>query len=151
MKVKNKNKNKKFSIVFKNTLLCLFENNFTPFPIILPINHLSPQLQKKMEESEADIAKSLPGKLGSFTVTEISKAWEREADHARLEENFLATNAVLMDAERQQSQNEKIGFWLQKLREFMYDAEDALDEFEKASGEKYREHWQKDTPLLFKF
>ncbi|KAJ6368007.1 hypothetical protein OIU78_000559 [Salix suchowensis] len=69
-----------------------------------------------------------------------------------LKENFLATNAVLMDAERQQSQNEKIGFWLQKLREFMYDAEDdALDEFDKASGEKYREHWQKATPLLFKF
>ncbi|KAJ6396578.1 hypothetical protein OIU77_021582 [Salix suchowensis] len=57
-----------------------------------------------------------------------------------------------MDAERHQSQNEKIGFWLQKLREFRYDAEDdALDEFDKASGEKYREHWQKATPLLFKF
>jgi SpoVK/Ycf46/Vps4 family AAA+-type ATPase len=75
-------------------------------------------------------AKSLLGKLGSSAIKELYLAWGLKAELASLEEKLLAINAVLMDAEKKQSQNEKIRFWLQMLREFMYDAEDALDGFE---------------------
>ncbi|XP_052308237.1 putative disease resistance protein RGA3 [Populus trichocarpa] len=75
-------------------------------------------------------AKSLLGKLGSSAIKELYLAWGLKAELASLEEKLLAINAVLMDAEKKQSRNEKIRFWLQMLREFMYDAEDALDGFE---------------------
>jgi len=75
-------------------------------------------------------AKSLLGKLGSSAIKELYLAWGLKAELASLEEKLLAINAVLMDAGKKQSQNEKIRFWLQMLREFMYDAEDALDGFE---------------------
>ncbi|KAI5591239.1 hypothetical protein BDE02_04G065400 [Populus trichocarpa] len=75
-------------------------------------------------------AKSLLGKLGSSAIKELYLAWGLKAELASLEEKLLAINAVLMDAEKKQSQNEKIRFWHQMLREFMYDEEDALDGFE---------------------
>ncbi|CAK7338811.1 unnamed protein product [Dovyalis caffra] len=69
------------------------------------------------EDFAADIAKSLLGKLGSFAVQEFCLAWGLEGDLARLEERLSAINAVLSDAERQQSQNDRIRLWLQKLKE----------------------------------
>ncbi|KAG6742181.1 hypothetical protein POTOM_055471 [Populus tomentosa] len=93
-------------------------------------NQFSP-LKKKMAESfAAEIAKSLLGKLGSLAVQEFRLAWGLEADLARLEERLSAINAVLSDAEKQQSRNDKVRLWLQTLREVLYDAEDVLDEFE---------------------
>ena len=82
------------------------------------------------ESFAAEIAKSLLGKLGSLAVQEFCLAWGLEADLARLEERLSAINAVLSDAEKQQSRNDKIRLWLQTLREVLYDAEDVLDEFE---------------------
>ena len=116
-----------------------------------------------MEEFATDIAKSLLGKLGSSAIKELCLAWGLEAELARLEEKLLAINAVLMDAEKKQSQNEKIRFWLQKLREFIYDAEDALDGFEcedlrrqvvKTTGScsrKLRRFFSSSNKLAFRF
>uniref|UniRef100_A0A3N7F9V0 Uncharacterized protein n=1 Tax=Populus trichocarpa TaxID=3694 RepID=A0A3N7F9V0_POPTR len=78
----------------------------------------------------AEIAKSLLGKLGSFSVQEFCLAWGLEADVARLEKRLSAITAVLSDAEQKQSKNDKIRFWLNDLREVLYDAEDVLDEIE---------------------
>ncbi|XP_061947782.1 disease resistance protein RGA2-like isoform X2 [Populus nigra] len=100
------------------------------------LNHFSyqtlpPSLNKKMAEAfAAEIAKSLLGKLGSFAVQEFRLAWGFQDDLARLEERLKAINAVLSDAEKQQSKNERIRLWLQMLREVLYDAEDVLDEIE---------------------
>ncbi|CAK7338813.1 unnamed protein product [Dovyalis caffra] len=69
------------------------------------------------EAFATDIAKSLLRKLVSFAVQEFCLAWGLEGDLARLEERLSAINAVLSDAERQQSQNDRIRLWLQKLKE----------------------------------
>ncbi|XP_034899021.1 putative disease resistance protein RGA3 [Populus alba] len=82
------------------------------------------------EAFAAEIAKSLLGKLGSFAVQEFRLAWGLEYDLARLEERLKAINAVLSDAEKQQSKNDRIRLWLHMLREVLYDAEDVLDEIE---------------------
>nr|TKS15534.1 hypothetical protein D5086_0000032290 [Populus alba] len=82
------------------------------------------------EAFAAEIAKSLLGKLGSFAVQEFRLAWGLEDDLARLEERLKAINAVLSDAEKQQSKKERIRLWLHMLREVLYDAEDVLDEIE---------------------
>nr|TKS15579.1 hypothetical protein D5086_0000032740 [Populus alba] len=82
------------------------------------------------EAFAAEIAKSLLGKLGSFAVQEFRLAWGLEDDLARLEERLKAINAVLSDAEKQQSKNDRIRLWLHMLREVLYDAEDVLDEIE---------------------
>uniref|UniRef100_A0A6M2F5R5 Disease resistance N-terminal domain-containing protein n=1 Tax=Populus davidiana TaxID=266767 RepID=A0A6M2F5R5_9ROSI len=82
------------------------------------------------EAFASEIAKSLLGKLGSFAVQEFRLAWGLEDDLARLEERLKAINAVLSDAEKQQSKNGRIRFWLNELREVLYDAEDVLDEIE---------------------
>nr|XP_034902814.1 putative disease resistance protein RGA3 [Populus alba] len=78
----------------------------------------------------AEIAKSLIGKLGTFAGQEFCLAWGLEADIARLEKRLSAITAVLSDAEQKQSKNDKIRFWLNDLREVLYDAEDVLDEIE---------------------
>ncbi|XP_034898934.1 disease resistance protein RGA2 isoform X1 [Populus alba] len=91
----------------------------------------SNQLNKRsMETFATEIAKSLLGKLGSFAVQEFRLAWGLEDDLARLEERLKAINAVLSDAEKQQSKNDRIRLWLHMLREVLYDAEDVLDEIE---------------------
>ncbi|KAG6743348.1 hypothetical protein POTOM_054302 [Populus tomentosa] len=82
------------------------------------------------EAFAAEIAKSLLGKLGSFAGQEFRLAWGLEDDLARLEERLKAINAVLSDAEKQQSKNDRIRLWLHMLREVLYDAEDVLDEIE---------------------
>ncbi|KAI5559620.1 hypothetical protein BDE02_17G124300 [Populus trichocarpa] len=82
------------------------------------------------EAFAAEIAKSLLGKLGSFAVQEFRLAWGFQDDLARLEERLKAINAVLSDAEKQQSKNDRIRLWLHMLREVLYDAEDVLDEIE---------------------
>jgi len=82
------------------------------------------------EAFAAEIAKSLLGKLGSFAGQEFRLAWGLEDDLARLEERLKAINAVLSDAEKQQSKHERIRLWLHMLREVLYDAEDVLDEIE---------------------
>ena len=78
----------------------------------------------------SSIAQSLLGKLGSFAGQEFCLAWGLEADIARLEKRLSAITAVLSDAEQKQSKNDKIRFWLNDLREVLYDAEDVLDEIE---------------------
>ncbi|XP_061947783.1 disease resistance protein RGA2-like [Populus nigra] len=82
------------------------------------------------EAFAAEIAKSLLGKLGSFAGQEFCLAWGLEADIAGLEKRLKAINAVLSDAEQKQSKNERIRFWLNDLRQVLYDAEDVLDEIE---------------------
>ncbi|CAK7338786.1 unnamed protein product [Dovyalis caffra] len=73
-----------------------------------------------MAESFAtDIAKSLLGKLGSFTVQEFFLAWGLEGDLARLKKKLSAIDAVLSDAEKRQSHNDKIRLWLQELKEVL--------------------------------
>ncbi|XP_011011371.1 PREDICTED: putative disease resistance protein RGA3 isoform X8 [Populus euphratica] len=82
------------------------------------------------EAFATEIAKSLLGKLGSFAVQEFRLACGLQDDLARLEERLKAINAVLSDAEKQQSKNERIRLWLHMLRKVFYDAEDVLDEIE---------------------
>ena len=111
------------------------KQNSTLISIIFPYQTLLPSLKKKMAEAfAAEIAKSLLGKLGSFAVQEFRLAWGLEDDLACLEERLKAINVVLSDAEKQQSKNDRIRFWLNELREVLYDAEDQ----------------QKGTALLFK-
>jgi len=80
--------------------------------------------------ASTNIAQSLLVKLGTFAGQEFCLAWGLEADIARLEKRLSAIAAVLSDAEQKQSKNDKIRFWLNDLREVLYDAEDVLDEIE---------------------
>ncbi|XP_044465551.1 putative disease resistance protein RGA4 [Mangifera indica] len=69
-------------------------------------------------------------KIGSLIGGEVSLLWDLKSNLRRLEGTMSTLKAVLMDAERKQTQDHQLRDWLGKLRDVFYDAEDVLEEFE---------------------
>ncbi|KDP26030.1 hypothetical protein JCGZ_21063 [Jatropha curcas] len=107
-------------------------------------------------------AESILEKLASLALEEFLLAWGIEDDLEKIKEMLLAIKAVLSDAEKRQSQDHRIEFWLGKLKDVLYDAEDVIDEFRcealrrqvvksGSTTRKVRRFFSSSNPLAFRF
>ncbi|TYH36212.1 hypothetical protein ES332_D13G248300v1 [Gossypium tomentosum] len=76
-----------------------------------------------------NIAERVVEKIVGLTVDEVRLAFNVKTDLKKLEDTMISIKAVLLDAERQQHQNEKLRLCMWKLRDIFYDAEDVIDDF----------------------
>ncbi|TYG37228.1 hypothetical protein ES288_D13G125000v1 [Gossypium darwinii] len=76
-----------------------------------------------------DIAQRVVEKIAHLSMEELGLAFNVESDLRKLKETMSSIKAVLLDAERQQHQNEKLRLCMWKLRDIFYDAEDVVDDF----------------------
>ncbi|XP_052879873.1 putative disease resistance RPP13-like protein 1 [Gossypium arboreum] len=75
------------------------------------------------------IAERVVQKIIGLTVGEVCLASTVRTDLKKLKDTIISIKAVLLDAERQQHQNEKLRLCMWKLRDIFYDAEDVIDDF----------------------
>ncbi|KAI6696592.1 hypothetical protein NL676_016711 [Syzygium grande] len=83
-----------------------------------------------MTEVVSSILGPLVEKLASSSVEEIQLVWGVKDDREKLKSKLEMIQAVLADAEQKQTKEDAVRLWLSKLKDFCYDAEDVLDEFE---------------------
>ncbi|TYI48295.1 hypothetical protein E1A91_D13G237500v1 [Gossypium mustelinum] len=76
-----------------------------------------------------NIADRVLAKIGNLSVDEVRLAFNVKTDLKKLEDTMISIKAVLLDAERQQQQNEKLRLCMWKLRDIFYDAENVIDDF----------------------
>ncbi|KAK8262199.1 hypothetical protein V6Z11_D13G240200 [Gossypium hirsutum] len=76
-----------------------------------------------------NIAERVVEKIVGLTVDEVRLAFNVKTDLKKLEDTMISIKAVLLDAERQQHQNEKLRLCMWKLRDIFYNAEDVIDDF----------------------
>ncbi|TYI48293.1 hypothetical protein E1A91_D13G237300v1 [Gossypium mustelinum] len=76
-----------------------------------------------------NIAERIVEKIVGLTVDEVRLAFNVKTDLKKLEDTMISIKAVLLDAERQQHQNEKLRLCMRKLRDIFYDAENVIDDF----------------------
>ncbi|KAK8262197.1 hypothetical protein V6Z11_D13G240100 [Gossypium hirsutum] len=76
-----------------------------------------------------NIADRVLAKIGNLSVDEVRLAFNVKTDLKKLEDTMFSIKAVLLDAERQQHQNEKLRLCMWKLRDIFYDAENVIDDF----------------------
>ncbi|XVE99074.1 hypothetical protein REPUB_Repub03eG0165500 [Reevesia pubescens] len=87
-----------------------------------------------------NIAEKILYKISSSAVEELGLALGSESGLMKLKDTLGSVKAVLLDAEKQQQQNEELRLWLWKLKGILCDAEDVFDEFEsEALSGKQRE------------
>ncbi|XVF30866.1 hypothetical protein REPUB_Repub16aG0094700 [Reevesia pubescens] len=77
-----------------------------------------------------NIAEWVLQKIASLAIEDVRLAFNVESDLRKLQDTMTNIKAVLLDAERQQHQNEALSLCMWKLRDIFYDAEDVLDEIE---------------------
>ncbi|CAN6567228.1 unnamed protein product [Malus baccata var. baccata] len=75
-----------------------------------------------------NIAEGIIGRLGSLAFQEIGLIWGVQDEFQKLKETVVALQAVLLDAEQKQANNE-VKLWLQGVEDVVYEADDVLDEF----------------------
>ncbi|KAI6696606.1 hypothetical protein NL676_016725 [Syzygium grande] len=83
-----------------------------------------------MTEVVSSILGPLAEKLASSAVEEIQLVCGVKHDREKLKSTLEMIQAVLADAEQKQTKEEAVRLWLSKLKDFCYDAEDVVDEFE---------------------
>ncbi|KAL3755494.1 hypothetical protein ACJRO7_002532 [Eucalyptus globulus] len=83
-----------------------------------------------MTEVVSSILGPLLQKLASSAVEEIQLVWGVKDDLEKLKSMLEMIQKVLADAEQKQTKQEAVRLWLSKLKDFCYDTEDVLDEFE---------------------
>ncbi|TYH93208.1 hypothetical protein ES332_A13G237100v1 [Gossypium tomentosum] len=76
-----------------------------------------------------NIAERVVEKIVGLTVEEVRLAFNVKIDLKKLEDSMISIKAVLLDAERQRHQNEKLRLCMWKLRDIFYDAENVIDDF----------------------
>ncbi|XP_059450859.1 putative disease resistance protein RGA3 [Corylus avellana] len=76
-----------------------------------------------------DTAASIGKSLGPLALQEIGLLWGFKDELQKLENTVSTIQAVLLDAEEQQSQNHAVKDWLEKLKDAMYEADDLLDDY----------------------
>ncbi|TYI48296.1 hypothetical protein E1A91_D13G237600v1 [Gossypium mustelinum] len=76
-----------------------------------------------------NIAERVLAKIGNLSIDEVRLAFNVKTDLKKLEDTMISIKAVLLDAERQQHQNEKLRLCMWKLRDVFYDAENVIDDF----------------------
>ncbi|KAF3436956.1 hypothetical protein FNV43_RR19709 [Rhamnella rubrinervis] len=83
-----------------------------------------------MEESIlSSIAEGIIGQLGNAAVKEIGSLWGVEDELDQLEDTITTIKGVLAHAEKQQTHNDQIRIWLQRLEDVVYEADDLVDGF----------------------
>ncbi|KAL8161112.1 hypothetical protein V2J09_012601 [Rumex salicifolius] len=81
----------------------------------------------KMEAVVSGLVGLVLEKLGSATFAKIGQIFKVQDELKRLQNTMSSINAVLLDAEEQQSTNNAVRNWLLNLRDVIYDIEDLLD------------------------
>ncbi|KAK5773245.1 disease resistance protein RGA2-like [Gossypium arboreum] len=76
-----------------------------------------------------NIAERVLAKIVHLPLDEVRLAFNVKTDLKKLEDTMISIKTVLLDAERQQHQNEKLRLCMWKLRDIFYDAEDVIDDF----------------------
>ncbi|KAL3732374.1 hypothetical protein ACJRO7_029094 [Eucalyptus globulus] len=89
-----------------------------------------------MSEIVSSILGSLMEKLASSAIEEIQLVGLVKDDQEKLKNKLEMIEKVLADAEQKQTKEEAMRLWLSKLKDFCYDAEDVLDEFEARALER---------------
>ncbi|KAK9091168.1 hypothetical protein Sjap_024345 [Stephania japonica] len=69
------------------------------------------------------------GNLNSSLVQEFGLAWGLKKELQKLESSLSTIQAVIHDAEEQQTKSKAVVNWLRKLKDVAYDADDVLDDF----------------------
>ncbi|XP_017604280.1 disease resistance protein RGA2-like [Gossypium arboreum] len=75
------------------------------------------------------IAATVLEQIATVVSEEIRMAYNVRNDIEKLKETMSRIQAVLLDAERQQHENESLRRCMWKLKEIFYDAEDVIDDF----------------------
>ncbi|XP_028960868.1 putative disease resistance protein RGA3 [Malus domestica] len=75
-----------------------------------------------------NIAEGIIGRLGSLAFQEIGLIWGVQDEFQKLKETVAGFQAVLLDAEQKQANNE-VKLWLECVEDAVYEADDVLDEF----------------------
>ncbi|KAK8588765.1 hypothetical protein V6N12_023180 [Hibiscus sabdariffa] len=75
-----------------------------------------------------DIAKGLVSLLSSSALEQLALWWNFKDDLEDLKSIVEGINAVLPDAEGRSVTNNSVKFWLKKVKDALYDAEDLLDD-----------------------
>lgn len=83
-----------------------------------------------MTEVVSTILGPLVEKLTSSAVEEIQLICGVKDDREKLKNTLEMIQKVLVDAEQKQTKQEAVRLWLLRLKNWCYDAEDTLDEFE---------------------
>ncbi|KAK3446889.1 hypothetical protein EUGRSUZ_A02513 [Eucalyptus grandis] len=83
-----------------------------------------------MTEFVSSILGTLVEKLTSSAVEEIQLVCGVKDDREKLKNTLEMIQKVLIDAEQKQKKEEAVRLWLLRLKNWCYDTEDALDEFE---------------------
>ncbi|KAH0981638.1 hypothetical protein GBA52_008815 [Prunus armeniaca] len=76
-----------------------------------------------------NVAEGIIGRLGSLVFQEIALLWGVKDDLQKLKEKVAQLQAVLLDAEQKQANNNQVKVWLQSVEDAVYEADDVLDEF----------------------
>ncbi|KAK9289507.1 hypothetical protein L1049_007662 [Liquidambar formosana] len=108
------------------------------------------------------LAKGVLEKVLSLPLSEISLAWGVKKELNKLEKTLSTIDAVLSDAERQQTTNDAVRDWLAKLKDVVYDVDDVLDEVStEALRQKVEIHgsmlkevgnfFSRSNPIAFRF
>lgn len=83
-----------------------------------------------MAEVVSSILELLVEKLASSAVEEIQLLWSFKDDIEKLRNTLKMIQEVLTDAEQKQTKDAVVRCWLSSLKDFCYDVEDVVDEFE---------------------
>ncbi|BFG20216.1 hypothetical protein CerSpe_064900 [Prunus speciosa] len=76
-----------------------------------------------------NIAEGIIGRLGSRVLQEIALPWGVKDEIRKLKDQVAKLQAVLLDAEEKQANNNEVKVWLESLEDAVYEADDVLDEF----------------------
>ncbi|KAG2674849.1 hypothetical protein I3760_13G156700 [Carya illinoinensis] len=76
-----------------------------------------------------NVAAKIIESLGSQALNEIGLLWGVTDELDKVKNTVLTIQAVLLDAEEQWAVNREVRYWLEKLKDVVYDADDLLDGF----------------------
>ncbi|XP_028799844.1 putative disease resistance protein RGA1 [Neltuma alba] len=66
--------------------------------------------------------------LTSLALEEFKLLWNAKHDAESMKNTILAIRATLLDAEAKANNNHQVSFWLARLKDVLYDADDLLDD-----------------------
>ncbi|KAA0058598.1 putative disease resistance RPP13-like protein 1 isoform X1 [Cucumis melo var. makuwa] len=92
-------------------------------------------------------------KLGSSALQELGSLWRVNSELHKLKHSLSAIQAVLHDAEEQQSKNNQVKDWVLKLQDVLYEIDDLIDEssYETLRRQVLAKHrrYRKQVRILF--
>nr|CAB3494966.1 unnamed protein product [Digitaria exilis] len=98
----------------------------------LPFSRRPPAAQAAAAESRTPpgCAMVVMGKLGVLIGPDVSLLWKFKDDLESIRSTLLTLQAVLNDAEKRSSREERVRLWLKRLKFAAYDIHDILEEME---------------------